>query len=40
VVTGSRHAALARAFADRLSGPESQAVLRQLGFQPPLPGSR
>ncbi len=34
VVTGARRAALARAFVGWLTGPESQAVLARLGFQP------
>jgi molybdate transport system substrate-binding protein len=40
VVAGSRQAALAQAFVDRLTSPEGQAVLRRLGFHPPPPGGR
>ena len=40
VVAGSRQTALARAFVERVTGPEGQAVLRRLGFQPPPPGAR
>jgi molybdate transport system substrate-binding protein len=40
VVTGSRQATLARAFVERVIGPDGQAVLRRLGFQPPPPGAR
>jgi molybdate transport system substrate-binding protein len=35
VVSGSRHAALARALIDLLVGPEGQTVLSGLGFEPP-----
>jgi molybdate transport system substrate-binding protein len=40
VVAGTRHLALAGAFVALVSGPEGQAVLRRLGFQPAPPGSR
>ena len=40
VVTASRQAALARAFVEIVAGPDGQAVLRRLGFQPPPPGAR
>ena len=40
VVAGSRQVALARAFVDLVTGAEGQAVLRRLGFQPPVPGAR
>ena len=40
VVQGSRQAALAQAFVDRLGAPEGQAVLRRFGFRPPPPGPR
>lgn len=35
VVKGGRHPDVARAFVDLLAGPEGQAVLRRLGFEPP-----
>lgn len=35
VITGSDHAAVARAFVAYLQGPEAQAVLRDHGFLPP-----
>ncbi|HEU5319526.1 MAG TPA: extracellular solute-binding protein, partial [Methylomirabilota bacterium] len=40
VVTEARQPALARAFLDLVVGPEGQAVLARLGFQPPPAGLR
>jgi molybdate transport system substrate-binding protein len=40
VVTASRHAALAQAFLDLLSGPQGRTVLAKYGFQPPPAGAR
>jgi molybdate transport system substrate-binding protein len=40
VVAGTRHAALAQAFADLLLSREGQAVLARYGFQPPPAGAR
>ena len=40
VVTGSRQPALAAAFVNVLVSREGQAILRQLGFQPPPAGAR
>lgn len=40
VVAASKHRALSAAFIDVLLGPEGQAVMKRLGFQPPPPGAR
>jgi molybdate transport system substrate-binding protein len=40
VVSSSKHPSVAQAFIDLFAGPEGQAVLSRLGFQPPLASGR
>ncbi len=40
VVAASKHAALAQAFLDHLSGAQGRTILARWGFQPPPPGAR
>ncbi len=40
VVAGTRHAALAEQLVAVLTGPDAQATLRRLGFQPPPSAAR